>query len=158
MKRSDNIRTLAIGLGIVAVQFVLLRHLTILGAESDLVLLFILWLCTKRPKIDCLIYAGMLGLLQDSLMDLWGLHMFSKTLVVFMLHDILNRISENRFLTWQIFLVILAAAFLHNLIFFMVSSFAEVFATGYVGFSLLVISSGFTAIVGSFLHLVRVDI
>lgn len=142
----------------VAIQFVLLRHLTILGAESDIVLLFLLWLCIQRSKTDCLIYAGLLGLLQDALMDLWGLHMFSKTLLVFFLHDFLNRISENRFIIWQIFLIILVASFLHNLIFFAVSSFAEVFATGHIAFSLLVISSVFTAVIGSFLYLVRVDI
>lgn len=156
--RSENLRTLFIGLGMVAIQFILLRHLTILGGESDLVLLFILWLCIKRPKLECLLYAGFLGLLQDSLMDLWGLHMFSKTLLVFLLHDILNRLSENRFIIWQIFLIILSAAFLHNLIFFAVSSFSEVFASNYIGFSLLVISSVFTAILGSFLYLVKVDI
>lgn len=158
MIRSENLRTFFIGLGMVAIQFILLRHLTILGAESDLVFLFILWLCIKRPRTDCLLYAGMLGLLQDSLMDLWGLHMFSKTFTVFILYNVLNRISENRFLNWQIFLAILAAAFIHNLIFFAVSSFSEVFATSYIAFSLLVVSSVFTAVLGSFLHLVRVDI
>lgn len=157
MIRSENIRNLFNGLGMIAVQFVLLRHLTIFGAESDLVLVYILWLCTHRSKTECLLFAGFLGLMQDALTDLWGLHMFSKVLSVFILYNIIHRISANRFIFWQIFLVLLAASFLHNLIFFLVSLFSEIFATSYIGISLLLVSSVFTAVVGSFLYLVKFD-
>lgn len=157
MIRSENLRTIFYGLGMVAIQFILLRHLTIFGAESDLVLLFILWLCISRSKTECLLYAGAFGLIQDALMDLWGLHMFSKTLLVFILHGQIQRIAGNRFIFWQIFLLILIAAFIHNFFFFSISIFSEVFATSYVGVSLLLVSSVFTAVVGSFLYLVKVD-
>jgi rod shape-determining protein MreD len=156
--RSENIRLFFIGLGIVAIQIVLLRHLEILGAESDLVLLFLLWLAAKKSKTKVLIYAAFLGFLQDALTDLWGLNMFSKTVLIFILYGYLNRISQNRFLYWQIFLIILMAAFLHNLIFYGVSLFTELYSGGHMIWSLLIVSSIFTAIVGSFLHMVRVDI
>jgi len=155
--RSDNLRILLIGLGIVVLQIMLFRNLRIFNAEADLVLVYILWVCMKKNKTESLLYAGLFGFLQDSFTDLWGLHMFSKTLLVFILHSFLNRISENRFIFWQIFLIILAAAFLHNLIFFSVSLFTEVYATEYVLWSILFVSSIFTAILGSFLHLVRND-
>ena len=158
MIRSENIRLFFIGLGIVAIQIVLLRHLEILGAESDLVLLFLLWLATKKSKTKVLLYAAFLGLLQDALTDLWGLNMFSKTVLIFILYGYLNRISQNRFLYWQIFLIILMAAFLHNLIFYGVSLFTELYSGGHMIWNLLIISSIFTAIVGSFLHMVRIDI
>jgi len=156
--RSENIRLFFIGLGIVAIQIVLLRHLEILGAESDLVLLFLLWLAAKKSKTKVLIYAAFLGFLQDALTDLWGLNMFSKTVLIFILYGYLNRISQNRFLYWQIFLIILMAAFLHNLIFYGVSLFTDIYSGGHMIWSLLIVSSIFTAIVGSFLHMVRVDI
>jgi rod shape-determining protein MreD len=156
--RSENIRLFFIGLGIVAIQIVLLRHLEILGAESDLVLLFLLWLAAKKSKTKVLMYAAFLGFLQDALTDLWGLNMFSKTVLIFILYGYLNRISQNRFLYWQIFLIILMAAFLHNLIFYGVSLFTELYSGGHMIWSLLIVSSIFTAIVGSFLHMVRVDI
>lgn len=158
MIRSENIRIFFIGLGIVAIQIVLLRHLQIYGGESDLVLLFLLWLCVKKSRTECLLYAAFLGLLQDAMTDLWGLHMFSKTLLVFILYGYLNRIAQNKFILWQVFLVILMAAFIHNIIFFGVSLFSDLFASGFVTWSLLGVSTLFTAVLGSFLHLVRDDI
>jgi rod shape-determining protein MreD len=155
--RIENLRIPFIALGILATQIILLRHLKIYGSESDLVLLFILWLCTKQSKTECLIYAGILGFSLDAMTDLWGLHMFSKTLTVFILHGFLNRIYGNRFIIWQIFLIILGAALVHNCIIMVVSLFAEAYATSNVGWSFVLIGSVFTAILGSFLHLVRVD-
>lgn len=158
MIRSENIRLILLGLGAVIIQTVLLRHFEILGAEADLVLIFILWICAKRPKTDSLLFAALLGFLQDALTDLWGLHMFSKTLLVFILHGYLNRISENSFIFWQVFLLILVAAFIHNLIFYGVSLFSGFYSFGVVAWSLLLVSTVFTAIIGSFLHLVRDDL
>lgn len=157
MIRSENIRIFFTGLGIVAIQIVLLRHLQIYGGESDLVLLFLLWLCVKKSRTECLLYAASLGLMQDAMTDLWGLHMFSKTLLVFILYGYLNRIAQNKFILWQVFLVILMAAFIHNVIFFGVSLFSDLFASGFVAWSLLGVSTLFTAVLGSFLHLVRDD-
>lgn len=157
MIRSENIRLVLTGLGFVVIQTVLMRHLKIFGAESDLILIFLLWLCTKRPKTDVLLFAAFLGFFQDAFTDFWGLHMFSKTLLVFILYGYLNRISKNRFIFWQVFLIIFFGAFIHNLIFYGASLFSELYTTGYTLWSLLVISSLYTAVVGSFLHLVKED-
>jgi rod shape-determining protein MreD len=155
--RSENIRTLLTGIGIVIIQIVLFRNLRIFDAEADLVLVYVLWMCTQRNKTESILFAAFFGLLQDSLTDLWGLHMFSKTLVVFILHTYLNRISENRFIFWQIFLIVLLIAFLHNIIFFSVSFFSEIYSPEYVVWNLLFLSSMLTAVVAGFLHLVRND-
>lgn len=152
-----NLKILFAGLGIIVLQTMLFRNLRIFDAEADLVLVFILWTCMNREKTESLLFAALFGFLQDSFSDLWGLNMFSKTLLVFILHSFLNRISENRFIFWQIFLIVLAAAFLHNLIFFGLSLFSEVYASDYVLWSILFVSTLFTAILGSFLHLVRND-
>ncbi len=157
MIRSENIRLFFIGLGIVAIQIVLLRHLEIMGAESDLVLIFILWLATKKNRTEVLLYAAFLGFLQDALTDLWGLNMFSKTVLVFILYGYLNRISQNKLLFRQVFLIVLVAALIHNVIFYGVSLFTELYSPGFFIWSLLIVSSLFTAIVGSFLYLVRED-
>jgi len=153
--RSENLRILLLGLGMVLIQAVLFRNLQIFGAEADLILVYILWMSTSRSKTESLLFAALFGLLQDGMSDLWGLNMFSKTLLVFILHGYLNRISENRFIFWQIFLIVFGAAFLHNLVFLGVSFFTETYATTYVFWSLLFLSSIFTAVLGSFLHLVR---
>lgn len=158
MTLSQNVRLILIGLGIVGIQTVLLRHLEIFGAEADLVLVFILWICAKQAKTSALLFAAFLGFTQDALTDLWGLHMFSKTLLVFILHSYLNRISKTGFIFWQIFLLILGAALIHNLIFYGVSLFSGLYTSVGVLWSSLLVSSVFTAILGSFLFLVRDDL
>ena len=155
--RSENIRTLFAGLGIVFIQITLLRNLHIFDAEADLVLIFIIWLCTKKSKTESLLLAAFFGFTQDAMTDLWGLNMFTKILTVFILHGYLNRISENRFIFWQIFLIVMGIAFFHNLIFFGVTLFTEVYASEYIAISLLLVSTVFTATLGSFLHIVRND-
>ncbi len=157
MIRSEFTRMLLIGLGMVAIQIILLRHLTIFDAESDLVLLFLIWICTKTSKTESIILAAILGLAQDSLTDLWGINMFAKVLTVFIVHGFLERTSGNRFLLWQIFLIIFVISFIHNSFFFVVSIFSELYASDFVIWSLLLVSSLFTALVGSFLQLVRVE-
>ena len=153
--RSDILKFILLGLGAVAVQIVLLRHLTIYNAQSDLVLLYVLWICTKKSKTEVLLLSAFVAILQDAFTDLWGLHLFTKVFTVFVLHNFLNRTSENQFLIWQIFLIVLGASFLHNIIFYIVSSFTGTYASEYVVISLLLVSTLFTAVLGSFLHLVR---
>lgn len=153
--RSDILKYILLGLGAVAIQIVLLRHLTIYNAQSDLVLLYVLWICTKKSKTEVLLLTAFVALLQDAFTDLWGLHLFTKVFTVFVLHNFLNRTSENQFLVWQIFLIVLGASFLNNIIFYIVSSFTGTYASEYVVISLLLVSTLFTAVLGSFLHLVR---
>jgi rod shape-determining protein MreD len=153
--RSDILRYTLVGIGAVAIQAILLRHLTVFNAQSDLVLLFTLWICTKRGKTEVILLTAFLAFFQDALTDMWGLNLFSKVLTVFVLHNFLNRTSENQFLVWQIFLIVLGASFLHNIIFYIVSSFTGTYASEFVVVSLLLVSTLFTAVLGSFLHLVR---
>jgi len=54
-------------------------------------------------------------------------------------------------------LIILAVAFLHNLIFLVLTMFTEVYASGYIFWSLMLAGTLMTAVIGSFLHLVRTD-
>lgn len=155
---SQNVRLLLIGLGIVGIQTVLLRHLEIFGSEADLVLIFLLWICTNRSKTEALLFTAFLGFAQDALTDLWGLHMFSKTLLIFILHNYLNRISKSGFIFWQVFLLILGAAIIHNLIFYGVSMFSGLYTLVGIFWSFILVSSIFTAILGSFLYLVKDDL
>ncbi|MFU8811815.1 MAG: rod shape-determining protein MreD [Balneolaceae bacterium] len=157
MIRSTYVRLTLIGLSMVAIQVVLLRHLEIFGATADLVLLFLIWLCTKKERVACLLFAASLGLLQDAFTDLWGVHMFSKVIVVFIAHSFLHRTSENSFLLWQVFLILTGTTFIHNLVFFGVSSFSGVLAANHLAGTLLFTSTLFTATLGGFLHLVRND-
>ena len=154
---SANIKLFFSGLVAVLVQVVLIRHLQIFGATPDLVLVFLLWLCTRQPRTTVLLYAAFLGLLQDSLIDLWGIHMFSKTFMVLILHSFLNRISKNKFIFWQVVIIVFASAVLHNLAFYGVTIFAELYTSGTKILINLLISAIYSALLGGFLHMVKED-
>lgn len=157
MIKSDLLKKFLIGLGMVFIQVLLFKNLRIFDGEVDLILIYVIWLCTKQNKTESLILTASLAFFHDAFTDLWGLHIFSKTLIVFILHSYLNRISENRFIFWQVFLIILGVAYLHNLIFFGLTLFSEAYASSYVFVSITVVGTLMTAIVGGFLHLVRTD-
>jgi len=151
------VRYLFIGLGMLAIQIVLLRHLKIYNAESDLLLVYLVWLCTKKNKTETLLIAAILAFIQDALLDLWGMHLFSKVLLIFIIYGFLSNLSEKRFIFWQIFVIVFLAALLHNAIFWLVGLFSDAVATDYVFWNLILGSSLFTAVTGGFLHLVRTD-
>ena len=155
MNQNKTIRLILFGLGAVAVQTMLLRHFKFFGAEVDLVLIYLVWLCTQRSRTETLLFAGLLGFLQDAIVDLWGLHLFSKTLMVFILHGYLNRISKKRFIFWQVVLIILLAALVHNIFFYLMTLFSEIYSPGTNLWTILIGNSIFTAAAGGFLHLVR---
>lgn len=146
------------GLGFVILQVMLLRHLQIFGAEPDLILIFLLWLCKTKSRTSVLLFAALLGLLHDALLDLWGIHLFSKTFMVFILHPTLNRISKNKFIFWQVFIIVLVSALIHNIAFLGVTLFSELHASGGSNLALrLFISTIYTALLGAFLQLVKED-
>lgn len=155
--RSEHIRDVFIGIIFLAVQVILFRHLQIYGAESDLILIYLLWICTKKDRTEALVYAAFFGFLQDAMTDMWGLHLFSKTLLIFIAHNYLNKVSENRFILWQIFLILLGAAFLHNLILISLSRFVELYSNSIIIWPMLTIGSTYTAVIGSFLYLIRTE-
>jgi len=151
--KTGSLRLFLYGILLIAIQIVLLRHLQIFGATADLVLVYIVWLCIRRDKTLCLIYATIFGLLTDAYTDLWGLHMFSKTLLVFILHGYLNRIKEKQLLLWQVLAILFLSALLHNTIFAGVTIFSDLYSTGFLYMQFILYSSIYTAILGSLLHL-----
>lgn len=158
MNRTNNTRLVLIGLGFVLLQVMLLRHLQIFGAEPDLILVFLLWLCKGKSRTTVLLFAAIMGFTQDALLDLWGIHLFSKTFMVFILHPTLNRISKNKFIFWQVLIIVFASAFIHNIVFFGVTLFSELHSSGGIQLAVrLFISSLYTAFLGAFLQLVKED-
>lgn len=151
--KTGRLRLFLYGIVLIAFQIVLLRHLQIFGATADLVLVYIIWLCIKKEKTLCLLYAAIFGLLTDAYTDLWGLHMFSKTLFVFILHGYLHRIKEKQLLLWQVLIIIFLSALLHNTIFTGVTIFSDLYSTGFLFMQIILYSSVYTAILGSLLHI-----
>ncbi len=78
------LRHVLIGLAIVAVQWLVLGRLSLWGAYPDAVLLYVAWLGLRYGRRPGTIAGFSLGLLLDAIYGTWGLHMFVKTLVGFL--------------------------------------------------------------------------
>lgn len=141
----------------VLIQSVLLRHLTIFGAEPDLVFLFLLWLCRSRNRTTVLLFTLYTAFLQDMLADLWGIHLFSKTLTLFILHNYLHRISQTKFYFWQVSAVVFFSTLILSLIYSGMALFSELYASGTFLWIQILVSALYTALLGSFLYIVKVS-
>lgn len=150
-----QLKDFAIGLGFVALQIVLFRHLKVFEMEADIVLIYILWYMTQRDRQSAIIMAALLGFCQDSMLDLWGLNMFSKTLIAFAAYNIIPKSKEIRLLLGQIFLTILLLALAHNLIYLGLNIVMEQYSAELMFWRQLIGNSIYTATVGSFIYLFR---
>ena len=125
--RNKLLKHIGIGIVFVLSQLLIFQYLTIYGAIADPILVFVLWTALRYKRHEVLFFAAGLGLFQDALFDSWGLNMFAKTITIFLFYKIVSRNSEVRLIIWQAFVLILGAAFLHNLFYLGFSSFLNVY-------------------------------
>lgn len=152
---ADTFKDFIIGVCFLLLQVLIFQHLSFYGATPDLLLIYLLWLAMRYDRIKLILFAASLGLIQDALFDFWGLNMFSKTLLFFMIFNFVNRRKESRLLVWQIFLVLAFAAILHNLIFLGLSSFIDAYTAGFIPIIFVLLSSLYTALIGSMLFIFK---
>jgi len=148
-------RDLLIGIICVLLQVSIFRHLRIFGTSADIVLIYLLWIMTVRDRTTAIWTAATLGLLQDALLDLWGLNMFAKVAIAFFGYNMMPKQSGSRLLTGQIFLMVLMFSIAHNLLFLLAASFIESYAIESLFWYMLLIGSLYTAITASIVHLFR---
>lgn len=151
----ERFKNIAIGLGFLLVQVVLFRHLKIYHVQPDLVLIFVVWFMARNSRTEALIMAAAFGFMQDALLDLWGLNMFSKTLLTFISYNFLPKGLKSRMLVGQVFLTILIASLLHNLIFLGLNGLIQNYSAEVFFWRHLLGSSLYTAVVASFIQLFR---
>lgn len=103
------------GLVIVALQWLVLARLRIYGAFPDAVLLYVAWMGLRHGKMAGSVAGSVFGLLLDALYGTWGVHMFVKTLVGFLMGLFpANERETLLILPQQAFLGGLVIALLHN--------------------------------------------
>lgn len=152
---AETFKDFLIGLCFILAEVLIFQHLSLFGATPDPLLLYLLWLAMKYDRIKLVIFAAVLGLIQDSLFDFWGLNMFAKTLMCFAFFNFVNRRKEGRLLLWQIFLVIAVAAVFHNIIFLGLSSFIDAYTTGFIPIIFILGNSLYTALLGAMLFIFK---
>jgi rod shape-determining protein MreD len=151
----ERIKNIGIGIGFLLLQILLFRHLKIFQMQPDLVLIFLIWYMARKDRTAALFMAAGLGFLQDALLDLWGLNMFAKTLLTFIGFNFVPKNSKKRLLVGQIFLTVLIASFLHNLIFLGLNTLIKSYGAEFYFWRQLLGNSLYTAIVASFIQLFR---
>lgn len=108
-------RRLLVGVLVVALQWLILGRLRIWGAFPDVVLLYVAWLGLRHGRLTGSVAGFATGLAMDAIYGTWGVHMFVKTLVGFLVG--LFPASEREtllILPQQAFLGALVIALLHN--------------------------------------------
>lgn len=152
MNRSTFIRDVLVGLLMLIAQVGLFRHLTVFGAPPDLPFLFVMWVTARYGKVQALLAAFSMGLAHDALVDLWGMHAFSSTLIVLLAHRPITMLGKQTLLQWQSFLLILFVALTKNLVFLLLGGFIEAISVRGIFFEQLLAGALYTAVIGSFLQ------
>lgn len=152
----ERFKNFGIGLGLLLIQIMLFRHLKIMQVQPDLILIFLVWYMAGKNRTAALLMAAGLGFLQDAILDLWGLNMFSKTLLVFISYNFIPK-GPKRLLIGQIFLTIFIVAVVHNLIFLGLNALIENYTGEIFFWRHLIGSSIYTAFVASFIQLFRTN-
>lgn len=153
--RGELLRDLFWGLVFLILQLILFRHLSIFNIQVDAVLIYCLFQINKRDRTSAILICALFGLLQDSLLDLWGLNLFAKTLTAYILTFIVNATDEVRMPTIQVLGAVFLSCLLHNSIFLSVAYFSESHAVSVVFWEMLIGNSLYTAIVASLIHLFK---
>lgn len=151
----QRIKDFGLGFGFVVLQVILFRHLKVYDVQADLVLIFLLWYMMHRDRTSAIIMAAVLGFIQDAILDLWGLNMFSKVLMTFVGFNFLPKYSEVRLILSQVFTTVFVASVIHNVIFLGLSSVVQNYSAEFLFWRQLIGNSIYTALVASFIQLFR---
>lgn len=153
---SQLVRHLFYGLFFILLDLLFFQHLKIFGASVDPLFFFLLWMVQKYDRVQLIIFTAVLALIQDAFFDFWGIMMFSKTLTIFIVYNFIHRKSDAQLLLWQIFLLILGSALIHNIILFILSSFFSAYAVGLSPLTIVFGNSIYTAFIGVLIYIFRV--
>lgn len=152
-----QLKYIGIGVLFLLLQIVLFRHLSIYQMQPDLVIIFLAWFMSRQNRTAALLMAALLGFLQDFLLDLWGLHMFTKTLLVYLSHRFIPQHQKTPLSIGPVFLTVLAVAVLHNIIFLGLNLFIQNYSAEILFWRHLLGSSLYTAVIACCIHLFRMN-
>lgn len=109
------VRHVLVGLLLVGLQWVVLGRLRLWGAYPDAILLFVAWMGLRNGRQAGAVSGFVGGLLLDVIYGTWGIHMFVKTLVGFLVGLFpANERETLLILPQQAFIGSLVIALLHN--------------------------------------------
>ena len=136
-------------------QIVLFRHLEFWGLQTDVVLIFLVWLASVRERTYALILTVFGALMMDILLDTWGVHLFSKTLIIMIGHGFIKRQGENIIQFGQLFTLFLVLSLVYNLIFLLISAFAGLYSLELQFMKYWLGNSVYIAITAGFMFMIK---
>ena len=152
---AEKLKNIGLGIGFLLIQILLFRHLKIYGVQPDLVLIFLVWYTVQYDRTSALLMTASMGFLQDALLDFWGLNMFTKTLLIFMIYNYIPKSLKKRMLVGQVFLTMLIVSLFHNLIFLGLNAVLQNYSGEVFFWRYLLGNSLYTAVIASFIQLFR---
>lgn len=151
----EQLKYIGIGIIFLLLQIVLFRHLSIYQMQPDLIIIFLVWFMSKQNRTAALLMASLLGFFQDFLLDLWGLHMFTKTLLVYVSYRFIPQSHKTPLVIGPVFLTVFLAALLHNIIFLGLNLFIQNYSAEILFWRHLIGNSLYSAVVACCIHLFR---
>jgi rod shape-determining protein MreD len=146
---------IGLAVGAVFLQVFFFHHLSIFGVQPDIVLIFLLWYMTKSTRTAAILMAAFLGFSQDALLDLWGLNMFAKTLLAFIIQPWISENMGNRKELLRVLSVVFIVSLFHNLIFLLLSSVIKNYSAELLFWRHWIGNAAYTAILAGIIQLFR---
>lgn len=138
-------------------QILVFQHLEISGLQTDVVLIFLIWLSSVRSRTYSIVMAALAAIFMDVLLDTWGVHLFSKTLIVLAAHTFINRQVDNILQPIQVFVVVLVIALVYNIIFLTISSFAGIYSLELFFLKYWIGNSVYIAVIATLMFMLKPD-
>ncbi len=154
--QSNTVKHIFFAIVAIAAQLMIFKHLRIFGAESDIVLIFLIWLMAFRSRTSSIIFAACLGLALDALLDLWGLHLFAKVATVMLCYNFIPSEGTSKPQLSKLLVLLFAITLFHNLLMIGLSLFVtSMAAVSMVEF--LIGNTVFTTFLGAFIYIFKTD-
>jgi rod shape-determining protein MreD len=149
------LKYLGVGLIFLLLQVILFRHLGLFYAQPDIILIFLVWFMSRKNRTASLLIAALLGFLYDFILDLWGLHMFTKTLLVYIGYRFIPKSQKATLAVGPVFLTTLLAAVAHNFIFLGLSFIVQNYGAEIMFWNHIIGSSLYSATIASVIYLFK---
>jgi len=151
---SSSARRLFAAAGVFLLQWLIVGRLRIYGSYPDAVLLFLAWYALREGRQRGTLTGAGLGLAMDVIYGTWGIHMFVKTLISFLVGRF--AVEEHTPLIirpQQALLGSLVVALLHNGLLVALVALQTQATTSFLLYGLWLGSAVYTAVVGGIVAL-----
>lgn len=145
----------AVLIGFIVAQITMFRHLEFWGLQTNIVLIYLVWLASVRDRTYTILMSIFGAILMDVLLDAWGVYLFSKPLMILIFYGFIHQQRDVTLQIGQLFTIFLFISLVYNLVFLLISSFAGIYTTDFEFVKLWIGNSLYIAITAVFFYLIK---